>query len=215
MRSFLRSLTQTLSSQCPNHTPLSFQSSPRQFVRAYVASSKLPDTRKPTNEKIPYRLVRVVDPDTDKLSPNKELLHNLLASLDLKKWIVELVSDSPEPIVRVLDRKESFQKQKEQRRALRKGLKSGEAPKEIQLTWGTASGDIVHKLAKVRSHLEKGYKADVVFAPKKRQGLPTRKEMQARVQEVVLALEDVGKEWKAREVTPTMTIMFFQGKSNS
>ena len=209
MHLFFRSLAQSLS-RCPNHTPF-----PRLFARAYVASSKLPDTRKPINEKIPYRLVRVVDPDTEKLSPNKELLHNLLASLDLKKWIVELVSERPEPIVRISDRKELFQKQKEQRKAAKKGLKSGEAPKEIQLTWGTASGDITHKLAKARAHLEKGYKVDVVFAHKKGQELPGRKEMQTRAQEIVSALEDIAKEWKSREVTPTMTAMFFQGKSDS
>ncbi|KAL4075619.1 hypothetical protein J3A83DRAFT_4077190, partial [Scleroderma citrinum] len=162
------------------------------------------------NEKIPYRLVRVVDPETDKLSPTKQLLQNLLSSLDLKKWIVELVAETPEPIVRISDRKESFQKFKEQRKAMKKGLKSGEAPKEIQLTWGTAAGDISHKLAKARLHLEKGFKADVVFARRKGQELPTRKEMQARVEEVALELEDIAKEWKAREVTPTMTIMFFQ-----
>ncbi|KAG6333083.1 hypothetical protein ID866_6007 [Astraeus odoratus] len=215
MRSFLRVLARShnlLLSPCPYHTHPVFHFTPRSLARV---SSKLPDTRKPTNEKIPYSFVRVVDPETDKLSPTKQSLSALLSSLDLKKWIVELVSEKPEPIVRVIDRREAFQKYKEQRKAMKKGLKSGEAPKEIQLTWGTASGDISHKLAKARSHLEKGCKVDVVFAPRKGQGLPSPKERHARANEVALALEDIAKEWKAREVTPAMTIMFFQGKSDS
>ncbi|KIJ70614.1 hypothetical protein HYDPIDRAFT_122644 [Hydnomerulius pinastri MD-312] len=180
----------------------------RDFVRTYASATAPP--HKPTNEKIPHTHIRIVDPITSKLSPAPTPLTDLLASLDLKTQLVELVTSTPEPIVRVVDRKEAFARYKEQRKALKKGQKSGEAPKEIQLTWAVASGDLKHKLAKVRSNLEKGYKVDVVLAPKKGQVLPKPKEMEARAVEIAQALGDVGKEWKDREVGKTITIMSFQ-----
>ncbi|KAF9224405.1 hypothetical protein BS17DRAFT_72434 [Gyrodon lividus] len=167
-------------------------------------------SRKPTNDKIPHTHVRTIDPDTSKLSPAPTRLTDLLASLDLKKDLVELVTSSPEPIVRVVDRKEAFARYKEQKKAQKKGIKSGEAPKEIQLTWGVAKGDLEHKLAKARTQLEKGHRVAVVLAPKKGQTLPTPKEMQTRAHEIAEALQDIGKEWREREVTRTMTVMSFQ-----
>lgn len=191
-----------------------FRFSLRHRIRVSTVSTQSPP-RKPTNEQIPYTSVRVVDPQTERLSPARQPLQTLLSSLDLKKWTVELVAEMPEPIVRISDRKEAYQRYKEQRKALKKGLKAGVAPKEIQLTWSTASGDVSHKLAQARLHLEKGHKVDVVFGPKKRQRLPPVKEMQARAHHVLSELQDVAKEWKEREMTGAIMIMFFQGKSES
>lgn len=199
----------------PEFTRGIFASTLHPLNRSYATSPKLLDNRKPTNDKIPYALVRVVDPETDKLSPTKQSLRTLLSSLDLKKWIVELVAEKPEPIVRILDRKEAFQKYKEQRKATKKGTKSGEAAKEIQLTWATASGDVSHKLAKARSYLEKGCKVDIVFASKKGQPLPKPKEMQVRLQDIASELTDVSKEWKVREVSSTMRVISLQGTGGS
>lgn len=79
-------------------------------------SSKRIDNREPTNGK------RVVDPETERLS-----------LLDLKQWIVEFIAAKPESIECILDGKAAFQKNKEQRKALKKGTKSGEVANEIQL----------------------------------------------------------------------------------
>ncbi|KAI6168872.1 hypothetical protein EDD17DRAFT_1683659 [Pisolithus thermaeus] len=218
MRSILNVLTRVhhqLLPPYPQYTCGIFIPALRTLSRSYATPSKHVDNRKPTNDKIPYAFVRVVDPETDKLSPTKQSLQTLLSSLDLKQWIVELVAAKPEPIVRILDRKEAFQKYKEQRKAMKKGTKSGEAAKEIQLTWATASGDVSHKLAKARSFLEKGCKVDIVFARKKGQPSVTPKEMQARLQDVASELEDVSKEWKVREVTSTMRVISFKGTCDS
>ncbi|KAI6046512.1 hypothetical protein EDC04DRAFT_1478676 [Pisolithus marmoratus] len=218
MRSVLHALTRVhhqLLLPYPQCTRRILISTLHSLNRSYATSPKHLDNRKPTNDKIPYAFVRVVDPETNKLSPTKQSLQTLISSLDLKKWIVELVAEKPEPIVRIVDRKEAFQKYKEQRKAMKKGTKSGEAAKEIQLTWATASGDISHKLAKARSYLEKGCKVEIVFARKKGQPLPTPKEMQGRLQDVASELMDVSKDWKVREVSSTMKVISFQGTCDS
>ncbi|KAF8841291.1 hypothetical protein BDN67DRAFT_532106 [Paxillus ammoniavirescens] len=209
--SYRRSLTLTISRGCKAH-PLS----PLLRIRNLTTTrtyATVDTSRKPTNDKIPHTHVRIIDPETSKLSAAPTRLTDLLASLDLKKDLVELATSSPEPIVRIVDRKEAFAKYKELKKALKKGNKSGEAAKEIQLTWGVAKGDLEHKLAKARTQMEKGHRVAVVLAPKKGQTLPTPKEMQARAQEVEEALRDTGKEWREREVTKTMTIMSFQKHS--
>lgn len=83
---------------------------------SFAMSSKRIDNREPTNGK------RVVDPETERLS-----------LLDLKQWIVEFIAAKPESIECILDGKAAFQKNKEQRKALKKGTKSGEVANEIQL----------------------------------------------------------------------------------
>ncbi|KAH7924824.1 hypothetical protein BV22DRAFT_1090180 [Leucogyrophana mollusca] len=161
-----------------------------------------------TGDKIPHPYVRVVNSETGKLEPVTSL-KSLIASLDKKVWLVELVSEKPEPLVKIVDRKESFRKLKEQQRAHRAGIKAS-AQKEIQVTWGVGAGDLEHKLAKARSELEKGYRVDIVIAPKKRQPLPKPSEMEARANEMAATLADIAKEWKARDVQKTITVMSFQ-----
>jgi len=140
-------------------------------------------------------------------------LTDVLASVDLKTWRVELVTEDPEPIVRVVDRRESYEKWKEQKKAFRKGVKAGEQ-KEIQITWGVDAGDLKHKIMKARAELEKGCRVDIVIAPKRGQKLPKPNEMMARADEVSAMLLDIAKEWRARDVQKTITVMSFQIQKN-
>ncbi|KAH7888154.1 hypothetical protein F5I97DRAFT_959471 [Phlebopus sp. FC_14] len=160
------------------------------------------------NAKIPYKRVRIVD-SNNKLSPTTQSLSDLLASLDLKKSLVELVSETPEPIVRVSDRREAVARYKEQKKAHKEGLKKGHAAKEIQLSWTVAPGDLQHKLAKARTLLDKGHRVDIVFASKGDRG-PGMRAMQMRAHQVTQGLGDIAKEWKPKETTRTMMIMSFR-----
>lgn len=175
------------------------------FVRTYASAGP---ARRTGDDKIPYRIVRVVNPDTGKLDPPTRLT-DVLASVDSKTWRVELVTEDPEPIVRVVDRRESYEKWKEQKKAFRKGVKAGEQ-KEIQITWGVDAGDLKHKIMKARAELEKGCRVDIVIAPKRGQKLPKPNEMIARADEVSALLLDIAKEWRARDVQKTITVMSFQ-----
>ncbi|OAX36250.1 hypothetical protein K503DRAFT_858117 [Rhizopogon vinicolor AM-OR11-026] len=175
------------------------------FVRTYASAGP---ARRTGDDKIPYRIVRVVNSDTGKLDPPARLT-DVLASVDLKASRVELVTEDPEPVVKIVDRRESYEKWKEQKKAFRKGVKAGEQ-KEIQVTWGVDAGDLKHKIAKARTELEKGYRVDIVIAPKRGQKLPKPDEMVARANEISSLLLDIAKEWRARDIQKTITTMSFQ-----
>jgi len=175
------------------------------FVRTYASAGP---ARRTGDDKIPFRVVRLVHPETGKLEPPTRL-SDVLESVDLKAFRVELVTEEPEPIVKIVDRRDSYQKWKEQKKAFRKSAKAGEQ-KEIQITWGVDDGDLKHKITKARAELEKGYRVDIVISPRKGQKLPKPDEMAARVSEIASMLLDIAKEWKARDIQKTTAVMSFQ-----
>jgi translation initiation factor IF-3 len=167
-------------------------------------------TRRPRNDEIDFRVVQMVDSETGRLKEATEL-RDILASIDRKTHFVELVSEEPSPIVKIKNKQEVYSKLKEKR------MKSREAhtvqQKEVQMTWGVASGDLAHKLNKVRRELEKGNRVDLVYAPKKDQTLPSQLQMEERLRETVGLLADVGKEWRPRNIQRNVAILSFQGHS--
>lgn len=163
--------------------------------------------RLPRNDEINFRVVQIVDPETERLKEPTELKY-ILASIDLKTHFVELVSEKPNPVVKIKNKKEVYNRQKE-RRIMMKEIPTMQQ-KEVQMTWGVGSGDLAHKLNKVRQELEKGNKVDLVFAPKKNQALPSPLEIEERLRETVSLLADVGKEWRPRNIKRNVAILSFQ-----
>ncbi|KAF8239501.1 hypothetical protein L208DRAFT_1237167 [Tricholoma matsutake] len=179
-----------------------------------VQSSASPKSDKPLrNEQIKHRIVRLVDPVTNRLKAS-EPLRDLLLTLDRKKKYIELVSAEKDsiPIVKIVDQKEAFAKEKDLKLRARVAAMSNRH-KEIQLTWGSTSSDMAHKLERVREELENGFKVDLVFAPKRGQILPKPAERQMQIQEIVDMMADVGREWKSRDEGRTITAIFLQGKA--
>jgi translation initiation factor IF-3 len=166
--------------------------------------------RHPRNDEIDYRVVQMVDPDTGRLKEPTEL-RDILASINRKTHFVELVSEEPNPIVKIKDKKEEYSWMKEKRARLK--LANSIQQKEVQMTWGVASGDLAHKLKKVRRELEKGNRVDLVYAPKKDQALPSPLKIEERLRETVDLLADVGKEWRPRNIQRNIAILSFQGHS--
>ncbi|KAH0839553.1 mitochondrial carrier domain-containing protein [Lanmaoa asiatica] len=164
--------------------------------------------RRPTNRQIPFDHVFVVDPETNKLSPTKQRLKDLLENR--QKRVIELVASTPEPIVRVTTRSEVEARYREMKRAARRGAKVGEEPKEVQLTWGVARGDLEHKLRKARRDLEKGYRVVVVVTMKNRHRPSNRQQLVAFADEISGALCEIGKEWKEREFTERLMVLSFR-----
>lgn len=157
---------------------------------------------------IGYPVVQLVDPQTDRLRSPAPLA-DIVSSIDLKTHFVELVSESPNPIVKIISKQAQFG----ERKAAKTKKKNQLELKEVQMTWGVASGDLAHKLRKVKQELEKGNRVDLVYAPKNGQVIPTAKEMEVRVQETLDYTRDVGKEWKPMEVQGAMTVIHLQGTS--
>ncbi|KAG6910977.1 hypothetical protein DXG01_006031 [Tephrocybe rancida] len=152
----------------------------------------------PRNAAIKHRWVRLVDPTTSKLT-DLQPLRDILRSINTDSHYVELVSSTPDPIVKVFD------KYLETTRAAEAAFRAREAAranveKEVQMSWSAAPADLAHKVEKAREELARGARVILAFSRKSGQAKLTPAEMNARATEVVVGLEDVAKEWRAREV---------------
>jgi len=171
----------------------------------------VPDIRrKPRNKEIKFRIVRLVNPETGQLDPFTEL-SDIIAKIDHKREWVELVTEKPEPVVKIIKDKDVYRKQ--QALEDRKRERRQREEKEVQLTWGITPGDEEHKLQKVREELERGNRINLVYASKKGQDQLTADQMHARAQHAVDSLADVGVEWKERSVAKLTTIIYLQGRN--
>lgn len=190
--------------------------------------------RKPRDEEIRYRRVRLVDPDTGSLGPLTiltqvlELVRNMPVpptpggeeqATDAsgkkekwwkKKWCVELVSEAPDPIVRAVNLSGEYRKAKEAQKKKREGVIK---EKGVQMSWSVAQGDLEHKLKKVKETLEEGERVVIGFSRKKGQPWPKPDEMQAKLRETVDQLADIAEEWKPRVTLPNSTgFIYIQSK---
>lgn len=156
---------------------------------------------------IPYRTVQLVN-DDGRLDPPAPLTH-IITSIDPKTHFVELVSEDPQPIVKIKSKKQEYDKQKDWKRK-QKETAASNIQKEIQMTWGVESGDLIHKLKKVRKELEKGNRVDLVYAPKANQELPSRQTMETRINETLEMMSDIAKEWMPRRCEKGVAVLYFQ-----
>ena len=182
-------------------------------VQTFAPTKEKKDNRPPRDEKIQYNFVRFVDPTTNRLTDPTRLSH-ILSTIDRTKEYVELISaeQGSIPIVKIISKKKEFDKMKKLKQRARE-VAMNNRHKEVQLTWGSTSSDMAHKLERVREELEKGLKVDLVFAPKKGQILPRPEERQAQIQEIVDMMADVGKEWKLRDQRRAVVAIFLQGNA--
>ncbi|TCD69761.1 hypothetical protein EIP91_006297 [Steccherinum ochraceum] len=165
------------------------------------------------DENIPLKSVRLVDP-TDgtllPLQPFSQILEAYRGDKQKRKTTsIVLVATRPEPVVKVVNTADEYKRLKEQRKKRKATGKPGD--KEIQLTWDVSGSDLQRKLEHAREGLLAGHRVSLVHAPKKgvRHVLP-RPEMAERAQAMVDALADVGKEWKAKEVGPKITVTYLE-----
>ncbi len=162
------------------------------------------------NERIAklHKSVRLVDSKTGQLGPPTPT-HELIAMVKAieEDHFLELVSENPEPLVKCIPMREEYARMKE---AKQKQRASRVEMKEVQMTWNVDSADLQHKLKKVRDGLEKGQRIDVVIAPKARQPVPRPEEMEARMQEIVDLIGDIGEEREARKLERRIAIICMQ-----
>ena len=177
-----------------------------------MSSSSIP-TKRPMNGDIPFKLVRLADTESGSLHPLAPL-KTILGSINPKTHHVELVAETPDPIVKVVDTKEAREKYKEAKKRAQ-AVARAQVRKEIQVTWGVAAGDLAHKLEKVRQELVGGRKVDLIFASKKGQVVPTKQAMDVRLKGVLENLADVGMEYIPREQRKDMTALHLKPLSRS
>ncbi|KAK0206047.1 hypothetical protein DFS33DRAFT_1311930 [Desarmillaria ectypa] len=158
------------------------------------------------NKRIPYETLHLVDPETGQL--REIVLKDYLETIDIKKYKVELVSTSPKPIAKLVERWKEHEKMKAAKTRRLESHRKAEH-KEFQFTWNMAPSDLTHKFNNVRKELEKGRKADLVFVTKKGHRAP--RDIPERLQAVVDELADAAKEYKAREIVGPMGAIFLRG----
>ena len=164
--------------------------------------------RRPVDDNIPFKFVRLADPESGSLHPPAPL-KSILNSIDRKTHHVELVSSRPDPIVKIVDTKQARDKYREVKKRAQAAARA-QVRKEIQLTWGVAEGDLAHKLGKARQELMRGKKVDLIFASKEGQVPPTKQAVDDRLKGVLDALVDVGREYIPRRVQKKMVAMYFR-----
>ncbi|PIL36636.1 hypothetical protein GSI_00325 [Ganoderma sinense ZZ0214-1] len=159
----------------------------------------------PRNEAINFAYVRLVNPETGTLDPPAPL-SSILLRVQRKTQYLELVTEKPEPIVKIIDTKLRYTRSKAKRE--QQQLNRAPEEKELQLTWGVAVGDLQFKLKKAREDLLDGNRVTLIFAPKKGQQVPAPPDQQTMIEEAVRLLEDVGRERKERAAQKHMIALF-------
>ena len=179
---------------------LATSSSPKSLLASQYptprAASSSATGKRLVDDEIPFRIVRLADPESGSLRPLAPL-RTILDSIDRTTHHIELVADAPDPVVKIVDTKQAREKFREAKKRAQAAARA-QVRKEIQLTWGVAAGDLAHKLEKARQELAGGKKVDVIFASKKGQVVPTKQMMDTRLKGVLDSLSDVGKEYRAR-----------------
>jgi translation initiation factor IF-3 len=193
-------------------------------------ASNLKDTPLINNE-IPYKHVRVVDPETRKPLPPKrlaEVVDNLATEIQPKQGggppkafvtqFAQLVAPPSEAtdgyaLVKLVDRREAAAREKTQRIKAQASRRATEE-KEIQFAWSIGAADVRHKLRKARQELERGVRVQLVFARKAGGGSErdsgTRAKQNALVAQAVEELSDVAREWRMRDERRNMVVVYLQ-----
>jgi len=167
----------------------------------------LPGAHYPRNRHIPHQIVQVVREEGGLGPPTP--LDDVIASTTLKTHYIQLVSEDPTPLVKILSKSEQHNKLKEWQKRQKEAAASN-VRKEIQMTWGVESGDFAHKLSRVKKELEKGTRVELVFAPKANQRVPSPPMMEARVNQTLENLAGFAKEWLPRKVERGVAILYLR-----
>ncbi|KAG8741146.1 hypothetical protein FRC10_003244 [Ceratobasidium sp. 414] len=168
------------------------------------------------NGAIPFSVVRLVNPETNKLDPETRL-RDLLATVDLDKNYVQLVSsggaDGGRPLVKIVNKHHAAQKERDQksRKKEQKKAAAGRETKEIQLSWGVEPGDLKHKLSKSIQELEKRNRVNLVFVKKKGAPMPSPEQKAAKLQAVWEAVKHVATEREPRVIHDLTAVLYLQG----
>jgi translation initiation factor IF-3 len=176
-------------------------------VRYAANLAPMPGSNNPRNHDIPHDIVQLAGEDGRLGLPTP--LSHLIASVDPKTHYVELVTAHPQPVVKIRNKREQIQKAKQWKKR-QKEVAANNVQKEIQLTWGVASGDLMHKLTKARKEVEKGSRVELVFAPKVNQQAPSLAKMEALINETVEKIADFAREWMPRKVEGGIAILYLK-----
>lgn len=178
---------------CPLASPLAIAtlSSYTAFYSRTYATAAL--RKRIFDDKISHPTVRVLNQETSRLGEAQSLA-DLLSATDLKKFRVELLSETPQPVVRILTREAAWGLREADKARAKAQRKMQGGRKQLQATWGVSGGDLERKITQARGYLEKGISVDIVLNKKKGVPLPLPKVMAERMDEISSGLGDIAEE---------------------
>lgn len=152
------------------------------------------------NYDIPFTHVQLVGAGNKLSEPIP--LQPLVDSIDLRIDSVICVQANP-PIVKIVNNAEEKQKEREREEKIRLSRRLAVDDKELQMGWGAADGDVLHKIETAKGLLEKGDRVHIVFALRassggKKQRVPDERRMKI-LEMFEEGMVDVGKKWKEDE----------------
>ena len=181
--------------------------------KPWAAADEEDDGRPKTDLAIRSTMIYLRDDETGKLG-EPVVTREVLRSLDLKTQLLMMVAESVDmpggkwPVCRVVDRRETEQKERAKARELRQ---QSVMEKELELNWTIAAHDLALKMRQLRAFLDKGFRVTVTLWKKKKKGggrdpsAEEAKKLLADVDEVIAGVPGV-KEVKEREGTVGNTI---------
>lgn len=109
--------------------------------------------------------------------------------------------------------REQHQRKLELARRQAKGISAGPTPKNLELNWAIAGGDLKHRLGKLHEFLREGRKVEVLLAPKKKGRQGTEEEANNLVKAVRDAVLDCkgAKEVKSEGAIGGVLTLTFEG----
>ncbi|KAG8960348.1 hypothetical protein FRC03_006626 [Tulasnella sp. 419] len=179
----------------------------KNFVRRLILD---PTTKKPMRDlDIPHELVRVVDPETNKIGESPVRLESLVESVNRQKFYYQLVSEEPFPIVKLINRQEEKRVRREAK-AKQKAKKV--ETKSIQMTWNVEIGDLKHKVAKAKQELNDGNNVELSLVKKRGSEFVPTPDRQAKVSWITEELDEIAV-FTRSEPTPFITTLSFRPRA--
>lgn len=138
-----------------------------------------------------------------------------MSSYSTRTHYLHLVSSDP-PIVKLIEKKAQQEKTVLQEKKAKAKRARGMETSEVQITWESAKGDLMHKIALVRGILERGDRVEIAFIHKPANtGNLLAGAALKRAQELLPAttkseLAEVAKEWKEDRVEPAIRVIYLE-----
>lgn len=163
---------------------------------------------------IPFKTVQLVSSEDNSLGPPQSLA-SILSSYSTKTHYLHLVSSDP-PIVKLIGKKAQQEKViLQEKKAKAKRARVMETS-EVQITWESAKGDLMHKIALVRNILERGDRVEIAFIHKPAHtgnllaGAALKKVQETFPATTKSELADVSKQWKDDRIEPAIRVIYLE-----
>ncbi|KAG9246074.1 hypothetical protein BJ878DRAFT_313638 [Calycina marina] len=216
-RVFIAPIEATRTSQLPS-SGAAFLSTRNAFLpqrRTYISDStkKAEKSRFPRNDEIKDFKVRLVE-DSGSLS-EPTMTRYLLSTMDPKTHnlvVVQPASFAGEPpICKLIDKKSEYLHHKQSQK---KKPNPANTTKTIELNWAVDPNDLSHRMKRMREFLGKGYKLEVMLAPKRKGRQASEEECREvvqRVREVVGEVKGAKEGAKMEGKVGGALTMYFEG----